>query len=157
MSREIWLVIHALTRGSYMSWTWNYIPSFYVEVITYPYPHLNSALGDFLDSKVHGANMGTIWGRQTPGGPHVGPMNFAIWTSVCKRGPYTQTIVQQLTPTTSLAGINSQRIPNYLCDYYGLVTDFFAVYKWICHQLIELITSRMVKHISMLLQLDSTR
>ena len=34
-----------------------------------PHPH----------SKVHGANMGPIWGRQDPGGPHVGPMNFAIW------------------------------------------------------------------------------
>ena len=29
------------------------------------------------DSKVHGANMGPIWGRQDPGGPLVGPMNFA--------------------------------------------------------------------------------
>ena len=27
------------------------------------------------DSKVHG----TIWGQQYPGGPHVGPMNLAIW------------------------------------------------------------------------------
>ena len=34
-----------------------------------------------LDSKVHGANMGPIWGWQDPGGPHVGPMNFAIWES----------------------------------------------------------------------------
>ena len=31
------------------------------------------------ESKVHGANVGAIWGRQDPGGPHVGPMNFAIW------------------------------------------------------------------------------
>ena len=31
------------------------------------------------DSNVHGANMGPIWGRQGPCGPHVGPMNFAIW------------------------------------------------------------------------------
>ena len=31
------------------------------------------------DSKVHGANMGPIWGRQDPGGPHVDPMIFAIW------------------------------------------------------------------------------
>ena len=23
--------------------------------------------------------MGPIWGRQDRGGPHVGPMNFAIW------------------------------------------------------------------------------
>ena len=26
------------------------------------------------DSKVHGANMGPIWGRQDPDRPHVGPM-----------------------------------------------------------------------------------
>ena len=31
------------------------------------------------DSKVRGANMAPIWGRQDPGGPHVGPMNFALW------------------------------------------------------------------------------
>ena len=31
------------------------------------------------DSKVHGANMGLTWGRQDPGGPHVGPMNLAMW------------------------------------------------------------------------------
>ena len=31
------------------------------------------------ESKIHGANLGPNWGRQDPGGPHVGPMNFAIW------------------------------------------------------------------------------
>ena len=31
------------------------------------------------DSKVHGANLGPIWGQQDPGGPHVGPMNLAVW------------------------------------------------------------------------------
>ena len=34
------------------------------------------------DSKVHGANMGPIWGQQDPGGPHVGPMNFALCETV---------------------------------------------------------------------------
>ena len=34
------------------------------------------------DSKVHGVNMGPIWGRQDPGGPHVGSMNFAIWVKL---------------------------------------------------------------------------
>ena len=29
------------------------------------------------DSNVHGANMGLIWGQQDPGGPHIGPTNFA--------------------------------------------------------------------------------
>ena len=28
------------------------------------------------DSKVHGANMGPIWDREDPDGPHVGPMNL---------------------------------------------------------------------------------
>ena len=32
----------------------------------------------YPDSKVHEAYMGPIWGRQDPGGPHVGPMNLAI-------------------------------------------------------------------------------
>ena len=31
------------------------------------------------DNKVLGANMWPIWARQDPGGPHVGPMSFAIW------------------------------------------------------------------------------
>ena len=30
------------------------------------------------DSKVHGANVGPIWGLQDPGGPRVGYMNFVI-------------------------------------------------------------------------------
>ena len=34
------------------------------------------------DSKVHGANMGPIWDRQNLVGPHVGPMNFAIWDTI---------------------------------------------------------------------------
>ena len=34
------------------------------------------------DSKVHGANMGSIWGRQDRGGPYDGPMTFAIWEAI---------------------------------------------------------------------------
>ena len=41
------------------------------------------------DSKVRGANMGPIWGRQDPGGPHVGPMNLAIWEYWPLFGPRT--------------------------------------------------------------------
>ena len=37
---------------------------------------------NYLDSKVHGANMGLIWGRQDQGGPHAGPMNFVIWVAL---------------------------------------------------------------------------
>ena len=28
------------------------------------------------------ANMGPVWGRQDPGGPHVGPVNFVIWVAI---------------------------------------------------------------------------
>ena len=42
---------------------------------SYPRPHGFY----FHDSEVHGANMGPTWGRQAPGVPRVGPMNFAIW------------------------------------------------------------------------------
>ena len=34
---------------------------------------------NYPESKVHGANMGLIWGREDRGGPHIGPMNIAIW------------------------------------------------------------------------------
>ena len=37
---------------------------------------------DIPDSKVHGANMGPIWGRQDPGKPHAGPMNLDIWDTI---------------------------------------------------------------------------
>ena len=36
------------------------------------------------EGKIHGANMGhlgAIWSRQDPRGPHLGPMNFAIWVT----------------------------------------------------------------------------
>ena len=35
----------------------------------------------YLDSKVHGANMGPTWALSAPDGPHVGPMNLAIMVS----------------------------------------------------------------------------
>ena len=31
------------------------------------------------DYKVHVANMGPTWGRQDPGGSHVGHLNLTIW------------------------------------------------------------------------------
>ena len=41
--------------------------------------HLSGCIIRSRDSRIHGANMGPIWGLQGPGGPHVGPMNLAIW------------------------------------------------------------------------------
>ena len=55
-------------------WLWNldhFSLDVLLDILTHGchYPH----------SKVRGANMGPIWGRQGPGGPHVGPKNLAIW------------------------------------------------------------------------------
>ena len=36
----------------------------------------------YPDSKVHGANMGPILCRQDLSGPHVCPMNLAIWLNL---------------------------------------------------------------------------
>ena len=36
----------------------------------------------FPESKIHGANMGPTWVLSAPDGPHVGPMNFAIWVMI---------------------------------------------------------------------------
>ena len=46
------------------------------------------------DSKVYGAIMGPTWGQQVPGGPHVGPMNIAIWEVMNKI--WTVTIMDEL-------------------------------------------------------------
>ena len=41
--------------------------------------HVISWFDNDPDSKIHGANMGPTWGRQDPGGPHVGHVKLAIW------------------------------------------------------------------------------
>ena len=37
--------------------------------------------------------MGPNWGRQDPGGPHVGPVNFAIWEVLLKKKTYALSIM----------------------------------------------------------------
>ena len=54
----------------------------------------NSILQQHPDSKVHGANMGPIWDRQDPGGPHVSPMNFAIWADALE--PISQRVSEPI-------------------------------------------------------------
>ena len=46
------------------------------------------------DSKLHGANMGPIWGRQDPGGPHVGPINIAIWVLMTMHEAKASTFIE---------------------------------------------------------------
>ena len=57
---------------------------------------------NFPDIKVHGAHMGPIWGRQDPGGPHVGPMNFAIWVGAVRQWVITWNNVKSYVIIASL-------------------------------------------------------
>ena len=60
---------------------WKHVHS--ASISTFTHAQLKwSCFEDFPESKVHVANMGPIWGRQDPGGPHVDPMNFAIWADI---------------------------------------------------------------------------
>ena len=76
------------------------------------------------DSKVHGANMGPIWGRQDPGGPHGGPMNFAFRTT---RLDTPETSISQQTITWyeySYKNINQIAL-NLARKYEMLLSIFF--------------------------------
>ena len=53
-------------------------PDWAVTSFTPPSRRGNAIENSIPDSKVHGANMGPIWGQQDPGGSHVGPMNLVI-------------------------------------------------------------------------------
>ena len=46
--------------------------------------------------------MGPIWGRQDPGGPHNGPMNFAIWDSISDNIILTVVWLKPMTPDAIL-------------------------------------------------------
>ena len=68
------------------------------------------------DSKVHGAYMGPTWGRQDPGGLHVGPMNLAIrgvtwpqWVEEVAQRPLTK-VVFWLTSSSYLYLISSYSV-----------------------------------------------
>ena len=58
------------------------IASFMGPQLLFLFSYPDVAEGNNPDSKFHGANMGPIWGRQVPGGPHAGPMKFVIWVVV---------------------------------------------------------------------------
>ena len=73
----LWLLPNTWSGRDYVFWQKLFSFRVYVTVIYYlevRYPQCCHP-----GSKIYGAKIGPIWGRQDPGGPHVGPMNFAIW------------------------------------------------------------------------------
>ena len=83
------------------------------------------------DSKVHGANMGPTWVLSSPGQPHVGPINLAIWASmITVASPGYQDISDhpQLDCSTTFVGQQQGKERQALlafCDGYQPVTGGF--------------------------------
>ena len=87
-----WWVVRSLKcwlnpLGYVFQWNWIYCPCwdrYSLAVSCCILPQVNG----YPDNKIHGANMRPIWGRQDPGGPHVGPMNIDIWVRTLFVTPY---------------------------------------------------------------------
>ena len=75
----------------------------------------------YPDSNVHGANMGPILGRQDPGGPHVGPMNFAIWVAIDnQRKSVKSSGLFQYQDSKGLLIINTSQFHDHLIFIMGI-------------------------------------
>ena len=57
----------------------------------------------YWQQTINNPHMGSIWGRQDPGGPHVGPINFAIWELLSARNLTSSTAVNQVEHRYNLA------------------------------------------------------
>ena len=85
------------------------------------------------DSKVHGGNMGPIWGRQDPDGPSVGPMNLAIWAAACLSAWYCWWIWLQwlfacLSAAVVCIGFNANILHIHIC--YCLISCVHWKFYW---------------------------
>ena len=98
----------------------------------------NSLLSRRLDipnSKVHGANMGPIWGRQDPGGPHVGPMNPAFWVfGQSLKGNNEKSVTLNWYV---LALHNSGILSASISDHYGVFHINVSGHIWINHHIVR--------------------
>ena len=89
---------------------------------------------DYPDSKVHGANMGPVWGRQDPDGPHVGPMNFAIWVYLyylifsCDQAALWMVQSVRLSVRPSVCpSVRLSVTPFSLCSHHRIIMKFSGV------------------------------
>ena len=80
------------------------------------------------DSKVHWANMGPIWGRQDPGGPHVGPTPWSLLSGVWFILQGTRMLLEKKQKTFSdrLVSSVAVRIAIPQCITLGLLATFMT-------------------------------
>ena len=87
----------------------------------------------YPDNKVQGANMGPMWGRQDPGGPHVGPMNLAIRVlgrRVWAMGVYYEHLHPvNCHPQRTVNVTNDYHFPNWKklpVEYFNMIEYFYV-------------------------------
>ena len=68
--------------------------------------------------------MGPTWGQQDPGGPHVGPMNLAIWVWLVISMLYiTSCDIGQCYDVTQLYPEASRNVSSWVHDYgFGAIS-----------------------------------
>ena len=83
----------------------------------------------YPDSKVHGDNMGPIWGRQVPGGSHVGPWTLLSgYVSECVpvlSAPNLLEVINVPVLYTMLPAPNLLSVNHAMTDHYQLVAPTF--------------------------------
>ena len=91
---------------------------------------------DLLDSMVHGANMGPIWGRQDPDGPQVGHKYLTIWVAwkfdgMLKNCPNMTSCSSDMFHGTGHQSTKiSCRIIKYWMNCTSIIPDLFISYKY---------------------------
>ena len=123
----------------------------------------------FPDTKVHVANMGPIWGRQAPGGPHVGPMNFVIWVEISFTNTEMGQVVEMISDwwqgsTYYVVTVNHMAVHDLLMQWGRTSTAILLpLYLWIfqlqqhksqchgatlsCHGICSTLVQRIPTHI----------
>ena len=117
--------------------------------------HKNTCRDDitvFPDSKVHGANMGTTWDLSAPGGPHVGPMNLAIWV-VALMPAHSETEIQMNIirpgPSVTITFHDSILCNQWvLCNKYGTGRGKCSAVSFIivANEMSEYVRKNIVRH-----------
>ena len=79
--------------------------------------------------------MGPTWGRQDPGGPHVGPMNLAIWEAFSTYAQQSiNTAKLEEDPTTKEGMLTAGRSQIFLTEMVPQVVlsipGFFSGLQW---------------------------
>ena len=100
----------------------------------------------YPNSKVHGTNVGPIWGRQDPDEPHVGPMNLAIWVATvirirrgdskyCLNHAWHNTHSQPHAKELCIIGLNSNEYPMIIVSIrLFIICSIFKIFAKLCQK-----------------------